>query len=99
MTGAGISAESGIPTFREAQTGFWEKYSPEELATPQAFRTNPKLVWDWHLWRRKIILMAKPNPGHLALAKMEEHMDSESRELTLITQNVDGLHKQAGRPS
>jgi len=96
LTGAGISSESGIPTFREAQTGLWENYNPEDLATPQAFQINPKLVWDWYLWRRKIILMSEPNSGHYSLAEMEHLILSKSGELTLITQNVDGLHKQAG---
>ena len=92
LTGAGISAESNIPTFREAQTGLWAKYSPEELATPQAFRHNPKLVWEWYVWRRELVSQAKPNPGHLALAELEQRVPK----FTLITQNVDGLHQRAG---
>ena len=92
LTGAGISAESGIPTFREAQTGLWAKYDPTELATPQAFKCNPKLVWEWYEWRRDLVRKAKPNPGHLALEQMEKHFP----EFTLITQNVDGLHQRAG---
>jgi NAD-dependent deacetylase len=92
LTGAGVSAESRIPTFREAQTGLWAKYSPEELATPQAFRRNPKLVWEWYAWRRELVAQAKPNPGHLALAELEQCMPK----FTLITQNVDGLHQRAG---
>ncbi|MCB8941428.1 MAG: NAD-dependent deacylase [Ardenticatenaceae bacterium] len=92
LTGAGISAESGVPTFREAQTGLWAKYDPQELATPQAFRRNPKLVWDWYSWRRELVRQAKPNPGHFALAKLANLVPK----LTLITQNVDGLHQQAG---
>jgi NAD-dependent deacetylase len=92
LTGAGISAESGIPTFRDAQTGLWTKYSPEELASPQAFRRNPKLVWEWYAWRRELVAQAKPNPGHLALAELERCMPK----FTLITQNVDGLHQRAG---
>jgi NAD-dependent deacetylase len=92
LTGAGASAESRIPTFREAQTGLWAKYSPEELATPQAFRRNPKLVWKWYTWRRELVAQAKPNPGHLALAELEQRMPK----FTLITQNVDGLHRRAG---
>lgn len=92
LTGAGISAESGIPTFREAQTGLWAKYDPTELATPEAFNQNPKLVWDWYAWRRALIAGAKPNPGHLALAEMEKHI----AEFTLITQNIDSLHQRAG---
>jgi NAD-dependent deacetylase len=92
LTGAGVSAESGVPTFREAQTGLWAQYNPEELATPQAFERNPKLVWEWYAWRRELVAQAKPNPGHLALAELEQR----TPKFTLITQNVDGLHQQAG---
>ena len=92
LTGAGISKESGIPTFREAQTGLWEKYDPAELATPQAFNQNPQLVWEWYCWRRDLVGAAQPNPGHLALVQMERLFP----EFHLITQNVDGLHRQAG---
>jgi NAD-dependent deacetylase len=92
LTGAGISAESGVPTFRDAQTGLWAKYDPQELATPEAFRRDPRLVWEWYAWRRELVSAAKPNPGHLALAEMERLAPS----FTLITQNVDGLHRTAG---
>lgn len=92
LTGAGISAESGVPTFRDAQTGLWATYSPEELATPQAFRRNPKLVWEWYAWRRELVSQAQPNPGHVALAELERCVPA----FTLITQNVDGLHQRAG---
>jgi len=92
LTGAGISAESGIPTFREAQTGLWARYRPEELATPGAFQMNPRLVWEWYTWRRELVANASPNPGHLALAAMEQRIAG----FTLITQNVDGLHQRAG---
>lgn len=92
LTGAGISAESGVPTFREAQTGLWAQYDPQELATPQAFGRNPQLVWDWYAWRRGLISQAAPNPGHYALAKLESRLPR----FTLITQNVDGLHQRAG---
>lgn len=92
LTGAGISAESGVPTFREAQNGLWSRYDPEELATPQAFRQNPKLVWEWYTWRRELVAHAAPNTGHLALVEMERRFP----EFTLITQNVDGLHQRAG---
>src|SRR5512133_3182757 len=92
LTGAGISAESGIPTFRDSQTGLWAKYDPHELATPEAFAQNPRLVLDWYRWRRSIVAQAQPNPGHKALAVMEQHVPG----LTLITQNVDGLHVLAG---
>jgi NAD-dependent deacetylase len=92
LTGAGFSAESGIPTFREAQTGLWAQYDPQELATPQAFIQDPKLVWDWYTWRRSLIRHAEPNPGHYALAKLESIVPS----FTLITQNVDGFHALVG---
>lgn len=92
LSGAGISAESGVPTFRDALTGLWAKFNPEDLATPQAFRANPKLVWDWYAWRREQVKDVEPNAGHLALAEMERHVDS----LTIITQNVDSLHQRAG---
>lgn len=92
LTGAGVSAESGVPTFRDAQTGLWAKYSPEELATPRAFRRNPRLVWEWYAWRRELVADAKPNPAHLALAEMETLFPH----FLLITQNVDGLHQRAG---
>lgn len=92
MTGAGISAESGVPTFRDAQTGLWAKYDPQELATPDAFRQNPKLVWEWYAWRRELIANTRPNAGHKALARLERLVP----QLTLITQNIDGLHRAAG---
>jgi NAD-dependent deacetylase len=92
LTGAGVSAESGVPTFREARTGLWERYSPEELATPGAFRRDPKLVWEWYAWRRELVSRVGPNPGHRALAELERRVP----EFTLITQNVDGLHRRAG---
>jgi NAD-dependent deacetylase len=92
LTGAGISAESGVPTFRDAQTGLWTRYKPEELATPEAFRRHPKLVWDWYTWRRQLVRKAQPNPGHRALVELERRIP----DFTLITQNVDGLHQRAG---
>ena len=92
LTGAGISAESGVPTFREAQTGLWARYNPEELATPDAFQRNPKLVWEWYTWRQQRVRQAEPNAGHRALVEMEQRI----AEFTLITQNVDGLHRRAG---
>lgn len=92
LTGAGISAESGIPTFRDALTGLWAKYEPEELATPQAFERQPALVWDWYAERRAMLSTCSPNPGHLALAELERRVP----EFLLITQNVDGLHAAAG---
>jgi NAD-dependent deacetylase len=92
LTGAGTSAESGVPTFRQAQTGLWAHYDPLELATPQAFERQPDLVWDWYEWRRSLVRAARPNPGHVALARLGELLPV----FTLITQNVDGLHQQAG---
>jgi NAD-dependent deacetylase len=92
LTGAGVSAESGIPTFRDAQTGLWAQYRPEDLATPAAFERNPRLVWDWYAWRAELARQARPNPGHYALAKMQQHVP----QFTLITQNVDGFHQLAG---
>jgi NAD-dependent deacetylase len=93
LTGAGMSAESGVPTFRDAQTGLWAHFKPEELATQGAFRHNPQMVWDWYLMRRQNVAKVKPNAGHLALAKFEKQHPGR---LTLITQNVDGLHQKAG---
>jgi NAD-dependent deacetylase len=91
LTGAGISAESGVPTFR-GEDGLWKKFRPEELATFDAFMANPQLVWEWYEYRRKIIEEIKPNPGHLALVDFQNHFEK----FDLITQNVDGLHHQAG---
>jgi NAD-dependent deacetylase len=91
LSGAGISAESGVPTFRGGD-GLWKQYRAEELATPNAFQANPKLVWEWYDWRRGIIGRAEPNPGHRAIAEMEGIFPHFS----LITQNVDGLHRRAG---
>ena len=92
LTGAGISAESGIPTFRDALTGLWAKFSPEELATPEAFERDPETVWSWYEWRRQLVREAQPNAGHLALAEFARRVP----DLTLVTQNVDGLHQRAG---
>jgi len=91
LTGAGISAESGIPTFR-GPGGLWNNYKPEDLATPETFARNPKLVWQWYNWRRELIAKALPNPAHQALVRLE----IAKRTFTLITQNVDGLHDRAG---
>lgn len=92
LTGAGISAESGIPTFREALTGLWSRFHPEELATPEAFQRNPQLVWEWYVWRRHLVAQAEPNRGHQALVSMQARVP----QWALITQNVDGLHQRAG---
>lgn len=91
LTGAGISAESGVPTFR-GPGGLWRQYRPEDLATPEAFRRDPRLVWEWYDWRRQRIAQARPNAGHEALVRLER---SKPR-FWLITQNVDGLHERAG---
>lgn len=96
LTGAGISAESGIPTFRDALTGLWEYYRPEDLATPEAFLRDPKLVWDWYAWRREKVAQAEPNAGHHALVELEAECRARDVDFTLVTQNVDGLHAQAG---
>jgi NAD-dependent deacetylase len=92
LTGAGISAESGLPTFRDQLTGLWAKFNPRELATPQAFRHNPRLVWEWYAIRRQAVAQANPNPGHQALVELERHVPK----FVLVTQNVDGLHQRAG---
>jgi NAD-dependent deacetylase len=92
LTGAGVSAESGVPTFREAQDGLWSKYRPEELATPEAFLADPALIWRWYRWRRELVAEAQPNPGHLAIAELADRVTR----LTLVTQNVDNLHQRAG---
>lgn len=92
LTGAGVSQESGLRTFRDAQTGLWAQYKPEELASPQAFARDPKLIWDWYAWRREAVKAVRPNPGHYALVEMEKR----ALDFTLITQNVDGLHRMAG---
>lgn len=91
LTGAGISAESGVPTFR-GEDGLWGKYRAEELATPHAFARDPKFVWEWYDLRRQIIAKCSPNPGHYAIAGLEDIYD----DFLLITQNVDGLHVKAG---
>lgn len=92
LTGAGISAESGIPTFRDALTGFWSKFTPQELATPDAFAAHPQRVWQWYAARRAMVRSAQPNPGHLALASLASRVSH----CTLVTQNVDDLHQRAG---
>ena len=91
LTGAGISAESGVPTFR-GEEGLWRQYRPEELATPRAFDRDPNLGWEWYAWRRGLISACQPNPAHVTLADMEARLP----DFSLITQNVDGLHRLAG---
>ncbi|GAA2855405.1 NAD-dependent protein deacylase 1 [Actinoplanes cyaneus] len=92
FTGAGISAESGVPTFRDALTGLWSRFDAQSLATPQAFQEDPELVWGWYEWRRRLVQQVRPNHGHLAVARLAAHVP----QLTLITQNVDDLHERAG---
>ncbi len=92
LTGAGVSKESGVPTFRDALDGLWAQYDPTRLATPQAFAATPKLVWDFYEYRRQIMRPALPNPAHRALAQLERRFP----EMQIITQNVDDLHEQAG---
>lgn len=92
FTGAGVSAESGIPTFRDSLTGLWERFDATSLATPDAFRADPALVWGWYEWRRMKVLQAQPNPAHRAIAELARQVPR----LTLVSQNVDDLHERAG---
>ncbi|MEO1289986.1 MAG: NAD-dependent deacylase [Chloroflexota bacterium] len=92
LTGAGVSKESGVPTFRDALEGLWAQYNPAQLATPSAFEHNPKLVWDWYEWRRDLAGKVSPNAGHYALAELQQLKEH----VYIITQNVDDLHEQAG---
>jgi NAD-dependent deacetylase len=92
LTGAGVSAESGVPTFR-GEDGLWKSYQPEELATPHAFRRDPRLVWEWYEWRREKIRGCRPNAGHEAMARLA----MARRKVRIVTQNVDGLHEEAAR--
>jgi len=92
LSGAGISKESGVPTFRDAQDGLWAKYDPSELATPQAFQRNPDLVWQWYMYRYDLITAVRANPGHYAVADLEDFMSN----VVVLTQNIDGLHAEAG---
>ena len=96
LTGAGISAESGIPTFRDALTGVWSHLRPEDLATPEAFLRDPERVWAWYAERRAKVQAVEPNAGHRALARIEEDAAARGAGFTLVTQNVDGLHHAAG---
>jgi NAD-dependent deacetylase len=93
LTGAGVSAESGVPTFR-GDGGLWKSYRPEELATPEAFARDPGLVWEWYRWRRSLVARCAPNPGHHALARLALAQPGRT---TIVTQNVDGLHHRAAR--
>lgn len=91
FSGAGMSADSGIPTFRGGNNGLWQQFDPEDLATPQAWRRNRDLVWGWYEWRRGLVAAAQPNPGHLAVAEMQRRFGAK-----VVTQNVDDLHERAG---
>lgn len=91
LTGAGMSAESGVPTFRDAQTGLWENFDPSQLATQEAWEDDPPFVWAWYAWRIQLVRDVQPHAGHLALADLARH-----REVTVVTQNVDDLHERAG---
>lgn len=95
FTGAGISAESGIPTFRDKLTGLWEKYDPQRLETADAFRENPALVWGWYLWRRRQMSRAQPNSAHISIPRFAD----AGRQVSVITQNIDDLHERAGSMS
>jgi NAD-dependent deacetylase len=95
LTGAGISADSGIPTFR-GPDGLWKNFRAEDLATPEAFARNPSLVWEWYNWRRELLATKEPNPAHRALVDIEGKMESRHAQFYLLTQNVDGLHGLAG---
>lgn len=92
LTGAGVSQESGVPTFRDSLDGLWAQYDPQQLATPQAFRRDPKLVWDWYEHRREMLGAVAPNPGHVAIAELEQLVP----QMVVVTQNIDGLHQRAG---
>jgi len=92
LTGAGMSAESGVPTFRDARTGLWARFDPTQLASEEGFRADPPLVWRWYAGRRDAVAKAEPNEGHRALAAA----DGRFERLSIVTQNVDGLHRRAG---
>ncbi|MBN3298963.1 SIR5 deacylase, partial [Amia calva] len=95
ITGAGVSAESGVPTFRGAG-GYWRKWQSQDLATPEAFSRNPSRVWEFYHYRREVMLTKDPNPAHLAIAECEARLSKQGRSVVVITQNIDELHKQAG---
>lgn len=95
ITGAGVSAESGVPTFRGAG-GYWRTWQAQNLATPEAFSRNPSLVWEFYHYRREVMLTKNPNPAHLAIAECEERFSTQGRKVTIITQNIDELHRRAG---
>lgn len=96
LTGAGMSSESGIPTFRDAQTGLWEKYSPEQLATREAMANQPDLVWSWILHQARVMRSVEPHEGHKTLGVWQQHLRAVNGELAIITQNIDDLHERGG---
>lgn len=91
LSGAGVSAESGVPTFRTPETGLWARYSPQELATPEAWESDPEVVWSWYVQRARMVRSVQPNPGHVALSTWAQRAS-----VTISTQNVDDLHERAG---
>ncbi|XP_064332282.1 NAD-dependent protein deacylase sirtuin-5, mitochondrial isoform X3 [Camelus dromedarius] len=95
ISGAGVSAESGIPTFRGAG-GYWRRWQAQDLATPQAFARNPSQVWEFYHYRREVVLSKEPNAGHLAIAECEARLHGQGRRVVVITQNIDELHRKAG---
>lgn len=96
LSGAGISAESGVPTFRDAQTGLWERYSPEQLASEDAWWADPSLVWSWYQWRARMVRACRPNPGHRAVGRWQQALARQGGSLQVVTQNVDDLHERGG---
>lgn len=96
LSGAGMSAESGVPTFRDAQTGLWERFTPEELATEAAFRANPSTVWSWYVWRAMLVQGVSPNAGHTMIGAWQQQLAAQDGSLTVATQNVDDLHERGG---
>src|SRR5690606_5105980 len=92
VTGAGMSAESGVPTFRDAPEGLWARFDPQQLATPEAFSEDPALVWGWYRWRAALVLRAQPNAGHAGIVRLQD----AGHDVTVVTQNVDDLHERAG---
>ena len=96
LSGAGISAESGVPTFRDAQTGLWERFSPEQLASEDAWWADPALVWSWYQWRARMVRTCAPNPGHRAVGQWQRALARTGGSLQVVTQNVDDLHERGG---
>lgn len=95
LSGAGMSAESGVPTFRGAG-GFWRTYQAQQLATPESFEANPSLVWEFYSYRREVMQSKNPNPAHKAIAQLEKRFKAQGRSVVVVTQNIDELHKRAG---